>query len=383
VKFVRNENNIVKKIKEKSRVTLAKAISEYSKSRSPEFSPFPSHSPNKSENRVHDILKTITKKSPTEESPRRRGETGSINSMSSSALNLRSEFGNTSPLKLTTISDEQGLPQRSSSVPKLIRKNSMNTSIGIEGFDNSFQRTVKAVPYPFGNIAAKKAKFRERGRTKSELSHSTERILASTAATNRMQSTEDRFPIHQEEKSKMSMSQTSMTYAENSGQTHNVARTTFNQTRFLSSKRNVSPMMKTVTSQSTKTMYSHRGSFSFGRRKNVDPLAELKESFQAFQTQTENFFEHSERERRLLDAKISKTIKETEKNFKKMEKTSSSIPEINTDEMIHFANQRLFKKELVSKIVASIEDKEDALQAIQKKRFIAEMSKEVLRNLGK
>ncbi len=125
-----------------------------------------------------------------------------------------------------------------------------------------------------------------------------------------------------------------------------------------------------------------RGSASNSVVKKKDELADVRESFLAFQAKTQNYFYKSQRETRRLDRKISKVKREAEKSYNKIEKASQSTLEVDMEKKIKYANLREFKKEIVNKMVDSIEEKGEIMYVIQAKRLRDQIVKEELKALG-
>jgi len=175
-----------------------------------------------------------------------------------------------------------------------------------------------------------------------------------------------------------------------------ITRVGLSQERFLQARRSQTNLssgvgLKTLTSQK-ETTNSRRGSFGTQRGsisstvlRKMDPLYEVKESFQQFHTKTEEAFFAHDKDKKRLENQVKRAIKETKKNYKNVKRVSENndLDNIEKDEeILLFQNHRNFRKVLVSKIVDSLEDKQEAIQAIHKKRMKGVLEEETMKGLG-
>ena len=318
-----------------------------------------------------------------------------------------SRISSPSPVRLRATTGPQSFQTRSLSEAKLL----MNTSVN----DHDGSPMPKNIAYlgrtTGGLNAFNKVRNSVKNETISERMHRTSRSTAYNTTftkttfingygSNNLQSLEELSP--RQNSLGHRGSHPNISQGENSSLL-SITRVGLSQERFMQARRSQTHLtggglgnsgsgtgLKTLTSQKETTnsrrgsFMSHRGSISSTVLKKVDPLYEVKQSFQQFHTKTEEAFFAHDSDKKKLENQVKRAIKETKKNYKNVKRVSENNND-NTEkdeEILLFQNHRNFRKALVSKLVESLEDKQEAIQAIHKKHMKGVLEGEMMKGLG-
>ena len=219
------------------------------------------------------------------------------------------------------------------------------------------------------------AKFSVRlASTQSFSKNNTWRGNSTMNETQRLQST-SRLSTVRQENPRMNRTYSNKSFFEQSNTSLNMTKTFLAQDKAKTKNDFYNPLARSSSVANMENQKSYAEGLPTASAKKPSLVEQIKEIYQEFKDKADKISKNNVKDIKELGQKMRKDRKDEEGIDKRLKRRCS---EIRGNEAEIFANKWRFKKEMIHKMVGCIENKEQALGAIQKKKFLVEMSQKVV-----